>query len=96
MQIGKPRATGKSTTSEQQEELLDCRMVMLGLQLNPAEIADNDALKEMMRRCMGCGYREACAVDLERDPNNPVWETLLSERRSACCACRGSVDNTIS
>jgi hypothetical protein len=29
----------------------------------------------MMRRCLGCGYREACAVDLERDPNNPVWET---------------------
>ena len=31
MQIGKPRATGKSTTPEQQEELLDCRMVMLGV-----------------------------------------------------------------
>ena len=75
MQIGKPRATGKSTTPEPQEELLDCRMVMLGVQLNPTEIADNIALKEMMRRCMNCGYREACAVDLERDPNNPVWET---------------------
>ena len=62
-------------SGEQQEELLDCRMVMLGVQLNPAEIADNDALKEMMRRCLGCGYREACAVDMERDPNNPVWET---------------------
>jgi len=75
MQIGKPRATGKSTTPEQQEELLDCRIVMLGLQLTPAEIADSGALKEMMRRCLSCGYREACAVDLERDPNNPVWET---------------------
>jgi hypothetical protein len=75
MQIGKPRATGQSTTPEQQEELLDCRMLMLGVYLNAAEIADNAAFKEMMRRCLRCGYREACAVDLERDPNNPVWET---------------------
>ena len=75
MQIGKPRSTGESTTPEQQEELLDCRVAMLGLQLTPTEIADSGALKEMMRRCMSCGYREACAVDLERDPNNPVWET---------------------
>jgi hypothetical protein len=75
MQIGKPRSTGTPTTPEQQEELLDCRMAMLGVQFNPTQTADNDALKEMMRRCMSCGYREACAVDLERDPNNPVWET---------------------
>ena len=34
MQIGKPRATGQSTTPEQQEELLDCRMLMLGVYLN--------------------------------------------------------------
>ena len=35
MQIGKPRSPGTSTTPEQQEELLDCRMAMLGLQFNP-------------------------------------------------------------
>ena len=75
MQIGKPRSTGKSTTPEQQEELLNCRMVMLGLQLDPTESADRDTFNEMMRRCISCGYREACAVDLKRDPNNPVWET---------------------
>jgi Family of unknown function (DUF6455) len=75
MPIGKPHSNGKPTTPEQQEELLGCRMAMLGLQLDPAETADAAALHEMMRRCMECGYREACAVDLERDPNNPVWET---------------------
>ena len=26
-------------------------------------------------RCKSCGYRETCAVDLKRDPNNPIWET---------------------
>ena len=75
MQIGKPRFTGKPTTPEQQEELLDCRMAMLGVCFDPAESSEGDILHELMRRCMSCGYREACAVDLERDPNNPVWET---------------------
>ncbi len=75
MQIGKPGSTGKPTTPDEHDALLDCRMAMLGLQLTPTEIADSGALKEMMRRCLSCGYREACAVDLERDPNNPVWET---------------------
>lgn len=75
MQIGKPRSTGKSTTPEQQEELLDCRMAMLGLQLDPSESGDGETFDEILRRCTGCGYREACAVDLKRDPNDPVWET---------------------
>jgi len=75
MQIGKPQSTATATPPEQQEELLDCRMVMLGVRLDPAATADVDTLHELMRRCEACGYREACAVDLERDPNNPVWET---------------------
>ena len=32
-------------------------------------------ISEVMRRCKSCSYRDACAVDLKRDPNNPVWET---------------------
>ena len=74
MQIGKPPSTEGSPTPEQHEELLDCRMAMLGIQLDPAD-ADGAMLREMMRRCVACGYREACTVDLERDPDNPVWET---------------------
>jgi hypothetical protein len=72
MQIGKPGSTGKPTTPDEYDELLDCRMAMLGLQL---DATDGDTFKEIMRRCTSCGYREACAVDLKRDPNNPVWET---------------------
>jgi hypothetical protein len=73
MKIGNPRSTGKSTSPEEFDELLDCRMAMLGLSAN--EIGDSDTFDEIRRRCMSCGYREACAVDLKRDPNNPVWET---------------------
>ncbi len=75
MPIGKPRSTGKPTTPDQHDELLECRMAMLGLQLDATESGDADTLNEIMRRCKSCGFREACAVDLKRDPNNPVWET---------------------
>ena len=75
MQIGKPRSSGKSTTPDEYNELLDCRMAMLGLHLDATESGDGNTVNEIMRRCMSCGYREACAVDLKRDPNNPVWET---------------------
>jgi hypothetical protein len=63
-----PRSKG---SSDQPDDLLDCRMAMLGLDLTE----DDDAYNEIRRRCTSCGYREACAVDLKRDPNNPVWET---------------------
>ena len=63
-----PRSNG---SSDAHDDLLDCRMAMLGLDL----IEDDDAYNEIRRRCTRCGYREACAVDLKRDPNNPVWET---------------------
>ena len=61
------------TTPDEHDELLDCRMAMLGLNLDATK---GDTFNEIiMRRCASCGYREACAVDLKRDPNNPVWET---------------------
>ena len=73
MKIGNPRSTRKTKSPKALDELLDCRIAMLGLSAN--EIGDGNAFDEIRRRCMNCGYREACAVDLQRDPNNPVWET---------------------
>ena len=74
MQTGNPRSNGKSAP-DPQDELFDCRMAMLGL--DPAVVARDAAaaLHEIRRRCSDCCYREACAVDLKRDPNSPVWET---------------------
>jgi hypothetical protein len=73
MQIGNPRSTGKLATPD--DELLDCRMAMLGLDFGATERSAAGTLNEIRRRCVDCGYREACAVDLKRDPNSPVWET---------------------
>ena len=72
MQIGKPRSTAKPTTPD---ELLACRMAMLGLDPHATESAEFYIFAEIRRRCASCWNGEACARDLERDPKNPVWET---------------------
>ena len=95
MQIGNPRSTGKSTTPDGHDELLDCRMAMLGLDLDATESGAGDTFDEIRRRCMSCGYREACAVDLKRDPNNPVWETYCPNAEHADRAGRSSLASTI-
>jgi hypothetical protein len=59
-------------TPDEYDELLDCQLAMLGLNL---DATNSDTFNEIVRRCTSCSYREACAVDLKRDPNNPVWET---------------------
>ena len=71
MQESNPRPMGKPASPDEYDDLLECRMAMLGLDA----IDGGDSLNEIRRRCRSCGYREACAVDLKRDPNNPVWET---------------------
>ena len=75
MQIRNARSTGKPTTSDEHDGLLDCRMAMLGLDLYAIECGDSETFDKIKRRCTSCDFREDCAVDLKRDPNNPVWET---------------------
>jgi hypothetical protein len=75
MQTGNPRSTGMPVAPDENSELLECRMEMLGLDRYAIEATDRKTLEEIMQRCARCGVREACTVDLKRDPNNPVWET---------------------
>jgi hypothetical protein len=75
MQTGNPRSTGMPVAPDENSELLECRMEMLGLDRYAIETTDRKTLEEIMQRCARCGVREACTVDLKRDPNNPVWET---------------------
>ena len=69
MQKRDSRTRGKQP--EEHDDLLECRMAMLGLETSES----GETLDEIRRACESCGYREACAVDLKRDPNSPVWET---------------------
>lgn len=75
MQIGNPRSTVRPIAPDELDDLLGCRMATLGLDLDAVESVEGYNFDAIRRRCMSCGYREACAVDLMRDPNNPVWET---------------------
>lgn len=75
MRIPKTRSSAEPTMPDEQLDLLHCRMEMLGLDVDAIERADRGAVDEIKRRCTSCDSREACVVDLKRDPNNPVWET---------------------
>ena len=57
------------------DTLLCCRMAMLGLDPSVIESSDGEAFDQIKRRCTRCESREACEIDLKRDPNNPVWES---------------------
>jgi uncharacterized protein DUF6455 len=73
MQIRNARSN--RTLATKHDDLLVCRMAMLGLDLDEMEyFEDSETLDKIKRRCTSCNSREACVVDLQRDPNNPVWE----------------------
>ena len=74
MKKGSPHSTWKSGRFDDRDGLLECRMAMLGLDFGETKRNESDSFDEIRRRCMSCGDREACAVDLKRDPNSPVWE----------------------
>ena len=78
MQIGNGRSPVKSVSREDHDELLGCRMSMLGLDL----FAVDGSLDQIMRNCEACGHREACVTDLKRDPNDPVWETYCPNAKA--------------
>ncbi len=74
MQIRNARSN--RTLATKYDYLLIHRMAMLDLDLHEIEyFDDNGTLDKIKRRCAGCDSREACVVDLRRDPNNPVWES---------------------
>ena len=59
-------------------DLLACRMAMFGLDRDTLVNTDKYAFAEILRRCVNCTFREACTIDLKRDPNNPVGGNLTA------------------
>jgi hypothetical protein len=74
MQIHHDRSTGKFTTPDEGDDLLQCRMTIVGLDFDAIERDYGETFDEIRRRCMSCRLQAPCAVDLKRDPNNLVWE----------------------
>ncbi|MGO9771043.1 MAG: hypothetical protein ACLPSW_16150 [Roseiarcus sp.] len=74
MQIHCDRSTGKSTTSDRRDDLLQCRLTIMGLDFDTIERDNSETMEKIERRCLSCRRRVACAMDLKRYPKNLVWE----------------------
>jgi hypothetical protein len=75
MTVRPDRPAAADTVGCEHDDLLFCRMAILGLDLDAIEQGDRKTFNELEQRCWKCDSRGACEIDLVRDPNNPVWET---------------------
>ncbi len=74
MEIQCARSTGNFTTPGEGEDLLQCRMTILGLDIEAIERDYGETLDRIKQRCTSCRVRAPCALELKRDPNSRVWE----------------------
>jgi len=56
------------------DHLLRGRMKILGLAVAAIEREFREVFDKVKRNCPACSDREACALDLKRDPNSLIWE----------------------
>jgi|SRR6476660_4841980 hypothetical protein len=75
MPMRNAHSIARSAGSDRFDGLLVCRMEMLGVDADLAQQSDPAAFAVVRQMCSACAFHEACAIDLKRDPNSPVWET---------------------
>ena len=63
----------RNATHDGQLDLLDCRTTILGFDVYGIE--SDEMFVGLQRRCFDCSFQKDCAIDLRRDPNDPVWKT---------------------
>ena len=63
----------RNATHDRQLDLLDCRATILGFDVYGIE--SDEIFVWLQRRCFDCSFQKDCAIDLRRDPNDPVWKT---------------------
>ena len=74
MTIDDGLSTGSPTTSNEVDELLRSRMKILGLDVDATGRDFREAFERIRKNCPRCGDREACVIDLRKDPNALIWE----------------------
>ncbi len=62
------------TTPDEVDDLLRGRMKILGLDVDALAREFHEVFDKIKRNCPSCSDREACALDLKRDPNTLIWE----------------------
>ena len=82
MQIHQDRSPETPATSDAVDELLECRMTIVGLHSGVIERDYGEAFDKIRRRCMSCGVRETCRADLRRDPHDMAWGAYCPNSRA--------------
>ena len=68
------RSVESAASADLGDELLRCRMVIVGLFSGALERDDSATFELLRRNCLACGERAPCEADLRGDPVNPVWQ----------------------
>jgi hypothetical protein len=74
MQDQHDRSADSSARADLGDELLRCRMVIVGLFSGALERDDSATFELLRRNCLACGDRAPCEADLRCDAANPVWQ----------------------
>ena len=74
MQDQHDRSADSSASADLDDELLRCRMVIVGLFSGAVERDDRATYEDLRRNCLACGDRAPCEADLRGDPTSPVWQ----------------------
>ena len=74
MQEQYDRPADSSARADLGDELLRCRMVIVGLFSGALERDDSATFEYLRRNCLACGDRAPCEADLRGDPASPFWQ----------------------
>lgn len=74
MPVQRRKALKQSATPDLGDELLQTRMVVVGLFSGAVEREDSAAFDALRCRCLACDCRGPCEADLRRDPASPAWQ----------------------
>ncbi|HKI15024.1 MAG TPA: hypothetical protein VKA12_08465 [Roseiarcus sp.] len=74
MQIDYDHSIRRPTSPDDVDHLLRGRMKILGLDVDAIGREFREVFDRVKRNCPACSDREACALDLKRDPNTLMWE----------------------
>ena len=94
MQDQHDRSAESSASADLGDELLRCRMVIVGLFSGALERDDSATFEYLRRNCLACGVRAPCEADLRGDPAGPAWrrycpnaaklDALAASERARC------------
>ena len=82
MPVQRRKTPQQSAAPDLGDELLQSRMVVIGLFSGAVERDDSATFNELRRRCVGCDCRGPCEKDLRFDPVNLAWQAYCPNAKT--------------